>query len=258
MEEGLNCKRMCMHNPCTPVSWQTKAGEVVDGGKIPQAHGSSPSIPRSRILSWLGTHSNDRTIRVAIAGVTLLACCRGLECTGTLIGNSHVLTAAHCVFDINASRKMVANLNFAPALSGSRAPYGTLQWTQARILSQFSSQVSQLAAHQTILQNNLWGNDVMGEATQGSSASARNFVLLHPCKNLELNSFVRTMPTTMSLDLEARKSRELRRLIQKDPRKFAVIVPFEQLSNNEALSQCSSRLTSPLPNEATSLHPSQD
>ena len=58
-----------------------------------------------------------------------------------MIGNKHVLTAAHCVFDINASRKMVSNLNFAPALNGNNAPYGTLQWTTARIVTQFSSQV---------------------------------------------------------------------------------------------------------------------
>jgi len=46
------------------------------------------------------------------------------------------------VFDINGSRRMVSNLNFAPAMDGSSTPYGILAWTQARILTLFSSQPS--------------------------------------------------------------------------------------------------------------------
>ena len=37
---------------------------------------------------------------------------------------------------------MVASLNFAPARNGNTAPYGTIQWSQARIVTQFSSQVA--------------------------------------------------------------------------------------------------------------------
>ncbi len=58
-------------------------------------------------------------------------------------GPRHVVTAAHCVFDINASRQYVSSLNFAPGQSGaSTQPYGSVDWASVRVLSQFTSQVS--------------------------------------------------------------------------------------------------------------------
>ena len=78
-----------------------------------------------------------------------------------MIGNKHVLTAAHCVFDINASRRMVSNLNFAPALNGNTAPYSTLQWTTARIVTQFSSQVQLLPCQTTPLSPSSWTHERM-------------------------------------------------------------------------------------------------
>ncbi len=72
---------------------------------------------------------------------------RGLECTGTLIGPKHVVTAAHCVFDINDSRQYVSSLNFAPGeTSQNNLPFGTAQWSSVRVLSQFTSQVRQFAS----------------------------------------------------------------------------------------------------------------
>ena len=72
---------------------------------------------------------------------------RGLECTGTLIGPKHVVTAAHCVFDINDSRQYVSSLNFAPGeTSQNNLPFGTAQWSSVRVLSQFTSQVGHSAA----------------------------------------------------------------------------------------------------------------
>ncbi len=70
--------------------------------------------------------------------------CRGLECTGTLIGPKHVVTAAHCVYDINDSHQYVASINFAPGQNGNAEPYGQLEWSSVRVLSQFTSQVRPL------------------------------------------------------------------------------------------------------------------
>ena len=89
-----------------------------------------------------------------------LFACRGLECTGTLIGPKHVVTAAHCVFDINDSRQYVSSLNFSPGESSdSSLPFGTDQWSSVRVLSQFTSQASLLCqpcrAHMQVT-SDLW------------------------------------------------------------------------------------------------------
>ena len=66
---------------------------------------------------------------------------RGLECTGTLIGPKHVVTAAHCVFDINDSHQYVSALNFAPGQNANLQPYGQAAWATLRVVDQFTQQV---------------------------------------------------------------------------------------------------------------------
>ena len=72
--------------------------------------------------------------------------CRGLECTGTLIGPKHVITAAHCVFDINDSHQYVSALNFAAGQNGNLQPYGQAAWATLRVVDQFTQQVLRLCA----------------------------------------------------------------------------------------------------------------
>ena len=62
-----------------------------------------------------------------------------------------MVTAAHCVFDINDSRQYVSSLDFAPGESSQNSlPYGTAQWSSVRVLSQFTSQVGALYSAQNL------------------------------------------------------------------------------------------------------------
>ena len=73
--------------------------------------------------------------------------CRYLQCTGGLLDSAHILTAAHCVWNIEATssadRTYVSTLNFYPGMNGgslSANALGVYTWHSVKVLSEFTDQ----------------------------------------------------------------------------------------------------------------------
>lgn len=64
-----------------------------------------------------------------------------VQCSGTLIGQSHVLTAGHCVVNTD-SGEVIDGMQFWPAINSPDEPFNPITVSRSRVLAIFSNQTS--------------------------------------------------------------------------------------------------------------------
>ena len=73
--------------------------------------------------------------------VCLFVCSEVVLCSGTLIGESHVLTAGHCVVDTN-NGEVIQGMQYWPAFNKPDEPFQPIAVIRSRVLSIFSNQTA--------------------------------------------------------------------------------------------------------------------
>ena len=68
-------------------------------------------------------------------------CSEVVQCSGTLIGQSHVLTAGHCVVDTDDGQ-VIQGMQFWPAFNNPDEPFAPITVSRSRVLAIFSNQTA--------------------------------------------------------------------------------------------------------------------